>query len=473
MLRRAHSAVVNLAARLVHLADGTAARRAELDRFDYLPREEQQRIVMSRLRRLLAHAFERVPYYAEVAQQRRLKPEHFQTFDDLPKLPLLTKEIIRRRRDHLIAHGGPSKGIKASFTGGSTGAPLSFLLDQQYRAYGAADKARCYERCEYGFGEPLVFIWGSDYDSAAHKSLPQKLFDRIGRNLLWVDTFSLSEEVLKHHAERIVAHDPVLIVGYVASLTMYARFLRTCGGRRPSPRALQATAETLTQPDRKLLEETFDCRVFDRYGGREVGLIAHECEAHEGLHLSPMCNLTEVVDVNDKPVAAGQTGRIVVTNLHNYAMPFIRYEVEDMAVPGERFCSCGRATPLLERIVGRTADVIISPSGKLIPGEFFIHNFGRLLFGRDIVKQYQVVQETRTDLTIRLVPSEGADVATLQNELTDMIHQHADREFVLTFEICESIPASSSGKYRFTISKLEQPFAISSRTSDLQPDTDE
>ncbi len=154
-------------------------------------------------------------------------------------------------------------------------------------------------------------------------------------------------------------------------------------------------------------------------------------------------------------------------------MPFIRYEVEDMAVPGERFCSCGRTTPLLERIVGRTADVIVSPSGKLIPGEFFIHNFGRLLFGRDIVKQYQVVQETRTDLTIRLVPSEGADVATLQNELTDMIHQHADREFVLTFEICESIPASSSGKYRFTISKLARPFADNSRTSDLRPNTDE
>jgi len=236
---------------------------------------------------------------------------------------------------------------------------------------------------------------------------------------------------------------------------------------------LQATAETLTPPDRELLEETFDCRVFDRYGGREVGLIGHECEAHEGLHLSPMCNLAEVVDVNDKPVAAGQTGRIVVTNLHNYAMPFIRYEVEDMAVPVERFCSCGRTTPLLERIVGRTADVIISPSGKLIPGEFFFHNFGRLLSGRDLVKQYQVVQETRSELTIRLVPSEGADVATLQNELTDMIHQHADSAFVLTFEICDSIPSTSSGKYRFTISKLDQPFANNSRGSDCQPDTDE
>ncbi len=468
MLRQAHSKSLNLAARTVHLADGTAARRAELERFDYLPREEQEQIAMQRMRELLSHAFERVPYYAEVAQHRGLKPEHFQTYDDLGKLPVLTKQIIRARWDDLVARGGPSKGVKANYTGGSTGEPLTFVQDARYRQYSQADKTRCYERCNYRLGEPLVFLWGSDYDSAAHKSPAHKLLDRLGRNLLWVNTFDLSEDLLERYALQIAAHKPVLLVGYVASLTMYARFLQARALPAPSARGIQASAETLTDDDRELLGEVFGCPVFDRYGCREVGLIAHECEAHAGLHLSPLCNLVELLDAEGRPVAAPsspaakddqpagpEVGRVVVTNLNNYAMPFIRYEIGDLAVRGDTECSCGRSTPLLQRVVGRTTDVIVSPGGKLLHGEFFTH----LFYGRDDVRQFQVIQLTETDLTVRLVPAQDADLTTLQRELTDIIHQHGDPGFVLKFETCDTIPTSSSGKYRFTISELDRPFA--------------
>ena len=450
-LRALHSRLLNFGTRIAHGLDGTAARCAELNQFDLLSPDEQERAAMARLRPLLQHAFSNVPYYAGVAREIGLQADEFICYDDLTKLPILTKAIIREHGARLTAQSAPSSAIKANYTGGSTGEPTTFYQDAGYRSWAQADKVRCYERCNYVYGQPLIFLWGSDYDSSAHKSVPQRLVDRLGRNLIWLNTFDLSEQLMREYSAVIAAHAPVLIVGYVASLTMYARFLKSAGLPAPRPRGIQASAEVLTSADRELLREVFGCEAFDRYGCREVGLVAHECDAHRGLHLSPLCNLCEVVDAQGVAVQPGQAGRVIATNLHNYAMPFIRYDLGDLAVVAPEPCTCGRTTPLLRNIVGRTSDVIVCPGGRLLHGEFFTH----LFYGRDEVRQFQVIQES---LTIRLVVADGADTEALCARLTEIIHEHGDPALDVRFELLDRIDTSASGKYRFTISKLDRPF---------------
>ena len=449
-----HGKTLNIITRLAHGANGTAARRAELEAFDRLAPREQEHQVMARVRRLLEHAFANVPYWAQTARERGLSADDFHTYADMAKLPLLTKDCIRENFEALKAVDGPQRNVKRNHTGGSTGVPLTFLQDDEYRQYNNADKTRLYERCNYRLGDSLVFLWGSDYDSAAHNTPLRRLADRLGMNLIWINTFTVTEDDLARYAAAIARHNPVLIVGYVSSLVMYANFLKQRQLPRPSPRAVQTSAEVLTGADRALLGEVFGCEIFDRYGCREVGIIAHECEQHRGLHISQSRNLLELVDAGGDAADYGQVGRVIVTNLHNHAMPFIRYEPGDLAVMDAQPCPCGRATPLLTAITGRTTDIIVSPRGKLLHGEAFT----RMFYKRPDVKQFQVVQETVNNLKIRMVPHDGGDLSEIKNYLAEAIRLHLDPDFIVDFEICENIAPSASGKNRYIISKLDKPF---------------
>ncbi len=456
LFRHLHSRGLNLLARAVYLAKGTLRCRRELERADHLPPDELEALVMTKLRRLLSHAFQNVPYYRAIARERGLTSDAFDHYEDLVQLPILTKEQIQTNRQALTAERGPSRDIRENHTSGSTAQPLKFLQDRQYREYNTADKARFYEMCHYRLGEPCVFLWGSDLEAAAHKAWWARLLDRMGYNLIWVNTYNLSEELLAGYAAQVAKHDPVLIVGYASSLTMYARYLQASDASRPHPKGIQCSAEVLTEPERDLLTKTLDCPVFDRYGCREVGMIAHECKAHSGLHTSPLNNLTEVVGPDGEPVQPGTIGRMVATNLNNYAMPFIRYEVGDLATATTQPCSCGRRTRRLSNVAGRVFDIIVSPTGKLVHAGFFTH----LFFGFDGIKQFQVVQETRERLVVRMVPGAGADLAAVQAYLTDAIQEHGDPAFQVEFDICDRIETSGSGKYRPVIPKVADELTV-------------
>jgi phenylacetate-CoA ligase len=229
---------------------------------------------------------------------------------------------------------------------------------------------------------------------------------------------------------------------------MLAKVVRKYGIGGIRPQAVQLTAEVVTQVQREFVEETFHCRVFNRYGCREVSLIAHECSAHSGLHILAENNYVEFLK-DGQPVSVGEEGLIVITNLNNYGMPLLRYQIGDTGIPSNTICECGRGYPLMEMTKGRLVDIIVSPSGKLLHGEFFTHLFYKIKG----VRQFQVIQETRRDLQIKIVKGDGFSQETL-HFLEQAIHTHGDPGFVVHFEICDRIPLSASGKYRFTMSEI-------------------
>lgn len=423
---------------------------ALLEKTQWWAWSEIQALQMRKLNTLLEYAYANVPFYRRRFDEAGVRPRAIHTPADLVHLPPLTKQEIQDHRDELLASGVNRRRLRQNHTGGSTGQPLTFYQDDRFQAWANADLLRTYRMAGYQLGMRWAFLWGSDYDARTHKGWHGRLMDRLVYNALWINTFDLSVDTLTEAARQLVRFQPQILVAYVSSATLLAQFVRDKGIEGIQPRAIQTSAEVLTPDDRRLMEETFGCQVFDRYGCREVYNIAHECAAHQGLHVLAENNVVECLDADGRPAVPGTVGRIVVTNLNNYVMPFIRYEVGDLGVPSQRSCGCGRGLPLLESVMGRTTDVITSPSGKLLHGEFFTHLFYKL----PSVRQFRVVQKTRVDLLVQVVPGPGFDQHASFTFLEKAIHRYGDPGFQVRFELCDHIPPASSGKYRFTISHV-------------------
>ncbi len=447
MLDELHRVAIRVAFALYYGNQPYGRYANELERTQWLDVQELQ---ARKLRALVEHTYRHVPFYRQRWDHAGIAPQAIQSVADLARVPILTKQDIQRNFDALIADDVTRAQLVENHTGGSTGHPLTFFQDRNFIAWDRADKLRCYRMAGYRLGMRWAFLWGSDYDAQTHKGWRGRFLDRLIYNLVWINTFDLTTATLERAARELCAWQPEMLVAYVSSATLLARVIKARGIAAIRPRTIQTSAETLTPADRALIEETFGCRAFDRYGCREVGNIAHECDAHQGLHILAENNLVELLDAADQPVAPGQLGRIVVTNLNNYAMPFIRYEIGDLGIASARRCACGRGLPLLEAIVGRTSDVITSPAGKLLHGEFFTHLFYKV----PGVQQFRVIQETRTDLRVQIVPSAAFERERVLRFLEETIHQHADPAFEIHFELRDTLPPASSGKYRFTISHV-------------------
>src|SRR5205823_12037496 len=177
------------------------------------------------------------------------------------------------------------------------------------------------------------------------------------------------------------------------------------------PHAVKSTADILTARQREIIQTAFQAPIYNFYGSREVNNMAAECPEHSGLHVNSLCRYIEVVDDKGNPVRAGFPGRIVVTDLTNFVMPFIRYETGDIGVWSDKPCSCGRAFSLLAEILGRKSDFIVAPSGKIIHGEFFTH----LFYDIPEVANFQVSQASLSQLRVEIVLRQGATACNLSS----------------------------------------------------------
>lgn len=421
----------------LHARQGEALRvLAGLQESQWLSADEIRSLQWERLRALLVHAGSRVPFYREAFRQAGLDVRALVSPDDLQSLPVLTKETIRTRGKDLLSDDADSRGAVANATGGSTGEPLVFHQDRQYRIHRQAVMYRGFTWCGWRIGGPLAYLWGSDVDSRSHKGLGAIRDALFG--VTWIDAFRLEERALDAVLRRLESADPDIFIGYASSLRHLARHALSRGGG-PRLRAIETSAELLTPDARKMIEEAFRCRALDRYGCREAGVVAHECGSGEGWHVN-----AETVYVETDP-----EGRLLITPLMNYSMPLIRYRNEDLVELAADGCSCGRRLPLVRRIVGRQADIILSPSGRAIHGEFFTH----LFYGVPGVREFQVVQKTREELVLR-VAGDGRFTEERRRRIEEAILDHGDSRFRLRWEEMEAIPRTASGKLRFTISEL-------------------
>jgi phenylacetate-CoA ligase len=378
----------------------TADHLALLEAMQWRSPEEIERYQVLSLRSLLAHAGRHVPYWREVFARVGFEPRDVRRRTDLAALPVLTREIVRERYRDLVSPLHAYANIKKG-TSGSTGTPLKFEYSPESECWRQAVRLRGYAWSGYRPGLRTFYYWAMVSEMPTGGRGLKIRLDRALKREVFVDSMKQDERARKGALDLLRSSRPAFIVCYTQSCAQFARWILDRGLRDWDDIPVLCGAEAVLPADRAVLARAFGPHIFETYGSRETMLMGAECDAHQGLHLSEENLLVEIAN-EGRPVAPGDVGDVVVTDLHNYGMPFIRYQNGDVArMARAPTCPCGRGLRRLERVEGRRADTLHDREGNPIPGVVF-----HVLLSdarQEVVRQFQAVQRARGEVVLRVV----------------------------------------------------------------------
>lgn len=416
---------------------------ALLDRTQWLSPAELAQLQLTRLKDIVGHAYATVPYYRE----RWGRAPRIERLEDLRQLPLLTKRDIRASADRLISELYPREQLVESKTGGSTGVPLKLYFDADCQQTRNAAAMRSDGWAGWKPGQWTGSLWGSP---PLPKTFKEHLRNLTHDRMVFLDTMDLRPETMDAFTTELRRRRVRVLFGHAHSIFMYARYLQERGTEPPAVSSIISTSMMLLAPEREVIECVFGCPVSNRYGCEEVGLIAAECERHQGLHVNEEHLVVELLDADGNPVKPGEEGRVVITDLMNRGMPLIRYDVEDVAVPRAAPCACGRGLGMLDRIVGRQADFLRHRDGRLVAGVSLVEKTATAIPG---IEQMQIVQHSIGAFTLNVVPSPDYSSATA-GELQEVIRDVFGNDVAVDVVLVGSLSRERNGKYRFSVCRI-------------------
>lgn len=405
-----------------------------------------------KLRKLVEHAYKNVPYYKELFDGIKLKPSDIKSVDDIQKIPILTKEIVRDENEKLVAKDFDMRYVKKGKTGGTTGAPIKVYKDTNNRSFTWASYYRWYEWMGLKFYSSSVTFWGAS--TVLNKSYKQKAkekFIELIQNSKKIDSFKLTENEMWRIYKTVSEFNPSIIKGYLSSLLDFGSFLKRNNLYDISPEAISTTTETLSKHNRKFLNHIFNAPIYDQYGCGELSAISYECKAHNGLHINTEHSLIEILDNNDLSVI-DKKGRVVGTDLDNYVMPFIRYENGDISSVSSKECSCGVKQPLMNAIDGRTIDTVILKSGQKVHGVFFTNILYELGILTDEVQKFQIIQNVPGEVQLKL-ESQKTLSEEKRKKLKDAINSYVD---ITKYSEVQHLEAEKNGKFKYIINNIRE-----------------
>jgi phenylacetate-CoA ligase len=422
----------------------------QLEASQWLPRHQLEEMQIAGLRRLLVYAAANCAYYRDQWTTLGLDPRSITSREDFERWPTIDRDAIREHRLGMRSTA-PDMKLISKATGGSSGVPLQFDLSHDSHDRRMAAWHRGYAWAGAGPGTKQLYFWGvalgGQSSLARYKDL---LYQSLYRRKV-VSSFDLSDERVPEYLRQINRHRPEVIVAYTNPLYCLAQAFSERRLQPWSPRSIVVGAEKLHSFQRALIEEVFQSPVYETYGSREFMLIGGECDRHAGFHLTMENLLIEVLDDDGRPTPPGEEGNLVITDLHNYGMPFIRYVNGDRAIAGWADCNCGRGLPLLQKVVGRTLDLLETPDGRHIPGEFFPH----LLKEFPSVRRFQVVQEVPDRIELRLV-LRGAWGDAEQQRLNREVRRVVGPAMGFEIAVVNDIPLTPAGKLSVVVNRCAQ-----------------
>ncbi|MDA8166004.1 MAG: hypothetical protein M0017_13350 [Desulfobacteraceae bacterium] len=416
--------------------------RRSLERSQYLPPAELDRLRLARLKDLLVYARSQVPAYRE--KLRGIEPASFRSLADLRAVPTVSKQEIKENGARFLSpENFPLRTRK--ITGGSTGQPVTIWKTREARAGELAAMWRGYSWAGIGIGDRQARFWGVPFTRQGR--LNARLIDLVG-NRRRLSAFSFDRSSLAGYTARLLAFRPDYFYGYASMMCEYADYLRSGPGVRfPGLKAVISTSEVLHDSQRAKLESAFGARVYNEYGCGEIGIVAQECE-RGAMHLVAENMVVEILD-GDRVCPPGTPGEITVTELNNRAMPLIRYRLGDFAALAAAPCPCGRTLPVLEKIYGRAYDMVRTADGRLFHGEFFMYIFEELK-RRDLgIGKFQVIQQEPARFLVKVVPERGYSPLT-EEVIGSRMREHLGPVAVAIERVAE-IPREKSGKMRLIV----------------------
>jgi phenylacetate-CoA ligase len=414
---------------------------AELEASQWLPPRRLEEYRLRRLRRFLEFVHEHVPYCRALFDEHGLRPRSVHSFEDLGHLPFLTRDILQTRFDDLRARA-TLPGVHRRSSGGSTGTPVTVLVDMERMGMGEAGRLRAHRWYGVEPGTREIVLWGTPARTGALERVRQ-LRDRF-LNTRVLSAFDMGDQGLRRHAATIQRVRPTQMFGYASAFHLVASHFQR--ERLDPPGGLKAvftTAEPLFDFQRKTIEAALGCPVGVEYGCRDGGLVALECPSG-GLHILAESMHVEILD----PDVDGR-GEIVLTNLDSRAFPILRYRTGDIGALDPTPCPCGRSLPKLRGVEGRRTDFLVTPSGRVL------HALSAIYVLRDSpsVREFRVVQDAPDHLLVEIVPS-GAFGEAEQAALRAQFVLAFGSDLRVSFEAREEISRTAAGKFRYVESRI-------------------
>jgi len=406
-----------------------------------------------RLRSVVKYAYDSVPFYHELFKKSGITPDGIRNVEDLEKIPVVKKEDLKYESpSRLVSARFDLNKLKTLRTSGSTGEPFRFYIN------GAEDDWRkaIYLRANISCGQRPRDRW-------VVVTAPHHFFDttNVQRKLgiyaqICVSVFTKVEEQAKLVSEA----KPDVLDGYSGSLFLLAKEVAQRALRTIHPRIIFGTADFVDSSSRRYLEDIFQAPFYDQLGCAEVDRTAWQCPEKIGYHMDVDSVITQFVDKNGKEVSGGERGEIVYTSLFNYAQPFIRYSINDIGVPLNEECSCGRRLPLMKVVEGRKDSFLVLPNGRLLsPMSFW--TIMRYFEYADDIDRFQVVQKKLTSIEIYV---KTKDSFTLHDRLEKRLVKHVQRCLQaeesslpdLDVKFVSEIPVDKTGRLRSVICELPE-----------------
>lgn len=419
----------------------------EVKKAQDMPYEVLKRNQEAKLQDLINFAYKNVPYYHNLFKKLDLKPEDIQTIEDLEKLPILTKEIIKKNQKDFIPNDLNNQKYINGSTGGSTGHPLQYRISVEDFIL---DVVLFYVNCEqagYRLGDKMAVFAGSQLVPSTKSHLVKKIKGWV-INTKYFSSFDMSDRYLDNVVGSLNRFKPDFLRGYASSVFLLAKHIADRNSQlKFEVKGVFTSSEVLFDYQRALIEEVFNCKVFDQYSQNDGGASIFECERHRGLHIDMFRSITEVVDEEGKQLNTG-AGHVLATSLHNYAMPFIRYDTGDMGILLDKKCACGREMLLLEKIIGRTTDYLKFSNGAIV-GSPVLTTVFRVF---DIV-QYQVVQKDSNTILLNIIkgPFYSKDDEV---KILNIFYAHVGN-ININFNYVNKIETTKAGKWKFIVREID------------------
>jgi phenylacetate-CoA ligase len=425
----------------------TVTLQHHLERSQWRSRDELEAMQMGALRRLLVHAWANVPFWRARMDAIGMRPEDVRSLEDYRKLSVVDRAALRDGAESRVSTAPPFPTISKT-TSGSTSEPLVVRYDAGSEHWRQATKYRGYGWAGYRVGVRTLHYWGMGNPPTGWKRAKISA-DRALRRERWINCNRRGEEELSAVAEEIRKDPPEVMLAFSQAAADLARFVIDRRIRCPEMTVICA-AERLLPADREVIAQAFGARVFETYGSREVMLIGAECEAHDGMHLSMENLLVEIIvrgeNGAERLAEPGESGEVVLTDLHNHGMPLLRYASGDYATAmGRETCTCGRGLARISGVDGRVAETLVDGEGGRVSGLLVVV---AVVYAGDGVKAFQLVQHRDRAVTIRLVVD--ALGPELEAKLRALVEPHL-RGVPIRFERVPEIPLAPSGKRQLVI----------------------
>lgn len=418
--------------------------RSFLEQSQWWDEERIESYHVTKLRAMLRHCSENVPYYKSLFRSVGFDPDSVRHSDDLRRIPTLDKLTLRQNLQQMVATNIPAWRRVYFTTSGTTGSPIKVWNSPE-----AVWRERAFIDTQWGrigfqIGDLRAVLRGAALSSGKHWE-----FDAKERAYTF-SNFHMTPENAVAYARVMSTKRIAFLHAYPSSALNFARLLRQAGIATPRFKAVLLGSENVYPGQREQLENDYQCRVYSWYGHTEAVVLAGECERTADYHVFPEYGFLELLRDDGQEAKPGETGEIVGTSLDNFVMPLIRYRTADYAEAIANVCGCGRKHRLIRNVRGRwIGEVLVGKFDNLISitsinfhSDVFVHVF-----------QFQFYQREKGKVQLRLVRDQGytdADTKQIRNELLRKIGDSMDLEIAFT----DAIPVTDRGKFRFVVQEL-------------------